>query len=74
MTLTQLVSLQFLLLCLLHPITGQSLGNGISKHTWAVGDPRTCYDWFFEFLPVTEEAASCDDGICDCATQVNLLC
>jgi len=69
MTLTQLLSLQFLLLCLLHLITGQSLGNGISKHTWAVGDPRTCYDWFFEFLPVTEEAASCDDGICDCATQ-----
>jgi len=50
-------------------VTGQAIGNGVSKHTWASGNPRSCYDWFFNYLPVIEEAASCDDGICDCATQ-----
>ena len=60
----------FFNLILIYPTSGQALGNGVSKHTWAASDPRACYDWFFKFIPVTEEAASCDDGICECATQV----
>jgi len=58
-----------LLFLLLTRVSSQAIGNGVSKHTWAASNPRDCYDWFTTFIPVTEEAASCDDGICDCATQ-----
>jgi len=51
------------------PSTPQSVGHGVSKHTWAASDPRACFDWFFEYLPVRQEAGSCENGLCDCATQ-----
>ena len=72
LTIKQLFCLLILYLNQLSLTQGQALGNGVSKHTWAASDPRVCYDWFFKFIPVTEEAASCDDGICECATQVRL--
>eukprot|EP00091_Calanus_sinicus_P017936 TRINITY_DN3935_c0_g1_i1.p1 TRINITY_DN3935_c0_g1~~TRINITY_DN3935_c0_g1_i1.p1 ORF type:complete len:169 (-),score=30.86 TRINITY_DN3935_c0_g1_i1:16-459(-) len=54
---------------LFSPSASQSVGHGISKHTWAASDPRACYDWFYDFIPVREDFGSCTDGICECATQ-----
>jgi len=59
----------FLLACLLSPTESQSVGHGISKHTWAASDPRSCYNWFYDFIPVREDFGSCTNGACECATQ-----
>ena len=60
----------FLLALLISVCEGQSVGHGISKHTWAASHPRQCYNWFYDFLPVREDFGSCTDGNCECATQV----
>merc|ERR1712055_48452 len=58
------------LLTFLAPVAfTQSVGHGISKHTWAASNPRQCYDWFYDFIPVREDFGSCPDGNCECATQ-----
>uniref|UniRef100_A0A0G4F443 Uncharacterized protein n=1 Tax=Chromera velia CCMP2878 TaxID=1169474 RepID=A0A0G4F443_9ALVE len=56
-------------LLLLSGAHGQGYGNGISKMTFSVSDPRECASFLEKYLPVEEERDSCPGGICPCATQ-----
>merc|ERR1711910_125302 len=67
--LIKTLSIVFLLTFLAPVAFTQSVGHGISKHTWAASNPRQCYDWFYDFIPVREDFGSCPDGNCECATQ-----
>merc|ERR1719464_301583 len=50
-------------------VSGQSMGNGVSKYTRGQSDPRTCLKFFEKYLDGMEAPDDCRQGHCECATQ-----
>ena len=61
--------LVFTVLALCSVVSGQSMGNGISKYTRGQSDPRSCLRFFELYLNATESPDDCPEGQCECATQ-----
>jgi hypothetical protein len=40
----------------------QSMGNGMSKYTFASSDPRTCLTWMETHLTAEEDGEDCRNG------------
>jgi hypothetical protein len=44
----------------------QSVGNGVSKSTYATSDPVPAKKWLMNYFPVCTPGDECTDDICDC--------
>merc|ERR1712178_625214 len=55
--------------CLIGIALGQGYGMGMTKYTLGSANPRECLTWLTTHMNADEDPSSCNEGLCECATQ-----